>query len=345
MDDAEVEWRAHTTQIRRIKADAEKHQQEVLTTTNVIQDAIEKNTIIFSEKWEATHNRIDRCSEEILLLKNRVVDLEVLTGLQQTALQSCQNTIAGLEKTVVKLTTSVSSLERSICRCQDRLLSPGPHHAPGEEEEMVEEMEEEGDEEDEEESLEYATDTPSGGSYMTPPSTGGRSSPSPIPSRSPTLGNSDPENNAALHTEELEARIEAFLEEAEEDLEINDLPPLENASPLPVPAPVFPGFVPFAVSTGQHCIPPKSLLRKTYHPYKDPVGRYRCEPRGWCNNLPCSGRKRRVSHKIRGHGSSHGGSRSGRSCCGSSEEPFNHQKSSCGGHTPTHALCPGSPEL
>ena len=76
----------------------------------------------------------------------------------------------------------------------------------------------------------------------------------------------------ALCTEELEAHIEVFLEEAEEDLEMNDLPPLENTSLLPVPAPVFPGFVPFAVSTSQCCVPLKSLLRKVYHPYKDPVG-------------------------------------------------------------------------
>ena len=96
MDDAEVEWRAHTTQIHRIKADAKKHRQEVLMTTNVIQDAIEKNNIFFSEKWEVTHNHINRCSEETRLLKNQVVDLEALSGLQQTTLQSCQNTIAGL---------------------------------------------------------------------------------------------------------------------------------------------------------------------------------------------------------------------------------------------------------
>ena len=87
---------------------------------------------------------------------------------------------------------------------------------------MVEETEEETEEE---EGLEYATDTPSGGSYMTPPSTGGHLSPSLAPSHSPTLGNSDPEDNAALHMEELEACIEAFLEETEEDLEMDDLPP------------------------------------------------------------------------------------------------------------------------
>ena len=284
-----MEWRAHTTQIRRIEADAEKHRQEVLTTTNTIEDAIQKNNVIFGEKWETTHDRIDCRSEELRLLKNRIVDLEALSGLQQTALQSCQSTIAGLEETILKLATSVTILEKSVCHCRDRLLSPAPHYAPGEEEEMVEETEEE--EGEEEEGLEYATDTPSGGSYTTLPSTGGRPSPSPAPSRSPTPGDSDPENNTALHTEELEACIEAFLEEAEEDLVMNDLPPLENSSPLPVPAPVFPGFVPFAVSTGQHCVPPKHLLRKVYHPYQDPVGRCRCEPGGWCDNLPCSGRK------------------------------------------------------
>ena len=210
---------------------------------------------------------------------------------------------------------------------------------------MVEKMEEEEEVEEEEEGLEYATDTPSGGSYMTPPSTGGCSSPSPAPSHSPTLGDSDPENNAALRTEELEAHIEAFLEEAEEDLVMNDLPPAKNTSLVPVLAPVFPGFVPFAVSTSQCCVLLKSLLQKVYHPYKDPVGRCCCEPGGWCDNLPCAGWKQHVPHKIRGHSSSHGGSQSGRSCCGSSEEPVDHQKSLCGGHTPTHALCPGSPEL
>ena len=139
----------------------------------------------------------------------------------------------------------------------------GPHYAPGEEEEG---------EEEEEDGLEYATNTPSGDSYMTPPSTGGRSEPSSALSRSLTLGHSNPENNMVLRTEELEACIEAFLEEAEEDMEMDDMPPLENISPLPVLAPVITGFVPFAISTGQHCIPPKSLLRKVYHPYNDPVG-------------------------------------------------------------------------
>ena len=242
MDDAEVEWRAHTTQICHIEADIKKHRQEVLTTTNTIEDAIQKNNVIFGEKWEMMHDRIDRCSEDLHLLKNWIVELEALSSLQQNALQSCQVTVAGLEETVLKLAASVTVLEKLICCCRDCLLSPAPHYVPGEEEEMVKETEEEDmveetEEEDtaeEEEGLKYMTDTPLGGSYTTPPSTGGRSSPSLAPSRLPTPGDSDPEDNAALCMEELEAHIEAFLEEAEEDLLMDDLPSIENASLLPV---------------------------------------------------------------------------------------------------------------
>ena len=118
---------------------------------------------------------------------------------------------------------------------------------------MVEDSEEE-EEEEEESGLEYETDTPLKDSYMTPPSTGGCSEPSPVPTCSPTPGDSDPENNVALHTSELEACIEAFLEEAKEDMEMSDLPLLENVLPVPVLAPVIPRFVPFAVSTGQCCV-------------------------------------------------------------------------------------------
>ena len=161
---------------------------------------------------------------------------------------------------------------------------------------MVKETKEE--EEDEEDGLEYATNTPSGDSYTTPPSTGGRSEPSPASSCALTLGDSNPENHVVLRTKELEACIEVFLEEVEEDMEIDDMPPLENVSPLPILAPVVPGFVPFAISTSQRCVPPKSLLKKVYHPYKDPVGQCCCEPGGWCNNLPCSSQVRLVPCKI-----------------------------------------------
>ena len=219
----------------------------------------------------------------------------------------------------MQLIALVKKLEKTVSQCHDRLLLPGPHYAPWEEEEMVEETEEE----EEEDGLEYETKDTLKGSYTTPPSTGGCSNPSLAPSHSPTLGDSDPENNMVLHTEELKARIEVFLEEAKEDMEMSDLPPLENVSLLPVLAPVISSFVPFAVSTSKRCIPPKSLLRKVWHPYQDSVGRCRCEPGGWCDDLPCSSWVQCIPHKIRGHGLSNGGSWSGRSCCGTDEEPCN----------------------
>ena len=63
----EHEWRAHRTQIRRIEADAEKNCQESLSTTNRIEEVIMDNNCIFSGKWEAMHDWIDRRSEEHLL--------------------------------------------------------------------------------------------------------------------------------------------------------------------------------------------------------------------------------------------------------------------------------------
>ena len=82
---------------------------------NWIEDTILKNNMIFSKKWEAIHDCIDCHSEEHLLLKNRVVDLESLLGLQQTALQHCQDTIAGLEETITQLVVLVKKLEKTVC--------------------------------------------------------------------------------------------------------------------------------------------------------------------------------------------------------------------------------------
>ena len=86
MDDVEVEWRAHGTQIWQIEADTEKNHQETSTTTNQIEEAILKNNQIFAKKWELTHEQIDCHAEEHLLLKTHVVELESLSGLQQTTL-------------------------------------------------------------------------------------------------------------------------------------------------------------------------------------------------------------------------------------------------------------------
>ena len=44
----EQEWNAHGTQIRHIEADAEKGHQEILSTTNQIEEAIMENNHIFS---------------------------------------------------------------------------------------------------------------------------------------------------------------------------------------------------------------------------------------------------------------------------------------------------------
>ena len=111
----EREWRAHGTQIHQIKADAKRNGQEILSTTNRIKDMILKNNVIFSGKWKVTHDCIDHHSEEHLLLKNQVVDLESLLGLQQTTFQHCQDTIAGLEETIAQLVALVKKLEKMVC--------------------------------------------------------------------------------------------------------------------------------------------------------------------------------------------------------------------------------------
>ena len=252
-----------------MEADAKKNCLEVLATTNLIEEAVMTNNCIFSGKWEETHEQINCRANKHQILKTCVIELKSLLGFQQTSLQHCQDMIAGLEETVAQLVMSVKKLEKSICRCHNRLLLPGPHYTPGEEEEMVEEEEEE---EEDKDGLEYKTDVTSQGSYTTPLSTGGHSKPSPAPSCLPSSEDSNPEANVVLCTAELEACIESFLEEVEGDLELDDLPPLENITLLPVLVPTISGFVPFTVSTSQHCVLPKSLLRKVYHPYKDPVG-------------------------------------------------------------------------
>ena len=85
---------------------------------NQIEEAIMENNHIFSGKWEVTHNRINRHLES-RLLKNWVVNPESLLGLPQTALQHCQDTIAGLEETVTQLVASVKKLEKMVCWCHD----------------------------------------------------------------------------------------------------------------------------------------------------------------------------------------------------------------------------------
>ena len=110
----EWEWNAHGTQIRCIEADAKKSQQEVLSVTNHIEELIIKNNCIFVNKWELTHHWIDCWVEDHCFLVTHVWELESLSGLQQTALQHCQDTVAGLEETVTQLVATVKKLEKSI---------------------------------------------------------------------------------------------------------------------------------------------------------------------------------------------------------------------------------------
>ena len=85
--------------------------------TNRIKEAVMKNNHIFANKWESTHDWINWRVEEHLL-SAWVWKLESLSGLQQTTLQHCQDSVVGLEETVIQLVTTVK-LEKTICRCRD----------------------------------------------------------------------------------------------------------------------------------------------------------------------------------------------------------------------------------
>ena len=247
-----------------------------------IEEAILLNNQIFTKKWEEVQEQIDCWADKHQHLKTHIIELKSLSSLQQTTLHNCQNQIAGLEETVEQLVEAIKKLEKIICQCHDWLLSPGLHYTEEEEEEVVVELEEE---EDDEDGLEYETDVPLTASYITPPSTGGCSEPFPCLSHSATPEGSNPEDNAVLQTAEIKAQVEVFLEEVEEDMELGDLPPLENIPPILIPNLVVSSFIPFTVSTSQHCIPPKSLLPKVYHPYEGSIGQ-------------CSSQKRFFPQKV-----------------------------------------------
>ena len=82
--------------------------------TNTIKEAILLNNHKVAEDWEMTKSRIDQRADEHQWLKTQVIELESLSGLQQTTLQHCQDTIAGLEETVEQLVSMVPKLEPSI---------------------------------------------------------------------------------------------------------------------------------------------------------------------------------------------------------------------------------------
>ena len=85
MDDAEVEWRAHTSQIRRIEADTKKSHQEVLLTTNQIKEVVRQNNWIFAEKWEVIYDMIRLIS----VLENTSFSRSVSLSLKASLVFNC----------------------------------------------------------------------------------------------------------------------------------------------------------------------------------------------------------------------------------------------------------------
>ena len=304
MDGSEREWRALQSQVIKVDSKNKSNRKEFQMVMNTIEEAIIGNNCKFAKDYETTHAQIDHYYNNNSILKGRIEELEGTDCLQKSTINCCLDKVASLGETVVTLVLVVTKLKSSVCCCHDCLLLPGPHYTKGEQGEVVVNLEED--------DLEYETEEdPSNPSYISPPNTRGHTPPSPHLLHSPTPEDSDPENNASLQTVLLKACVEAFLAKVDEDLELADLPPLENVTPIPIQAPIIPGFISFAVSTGQCCVPSKGLPQVTFHPYNKSVGQYHCEPGRWCNDLPCSGQEQQVSQNVRGHGSVHGGSRSG----------------------------------
>ena len=267
MDDAEWEWRALRTQVARTAGECDGRELGFLKVVNCIDKDI-----------EMTDKHINHRGDSIVNLKGEVARLKEAHRVQDQIISDQQQCLAVLKLKVDCLISTVQDLEKLICQCWDRLLSPGPH-LHWRRRSCVDDLELEYETEKETSGLDYGTPNP-------------LSSPSLfMPLRSPTPEDSDPERNCCLQTELMEARIEGFLEEAEEDMELDDLPPLENSSPVPIPTPRSVGTIPFAVSTGQCCIHSRGLPRPlTYHPYHHLVkGQCCCEPGSWCGESSCRG--------------------------------------------------------
>ena len=105
--------------------------------TNTIEEVILKNNRCFANEWEATQDHINWRAANYKVLKDWVLELEGLSGLQQTIINSCHDQIAGLEETVEQLVATVCKLESTVCHCRDYLLLLGPHYVEGEDEEVV----------------------------------------------------------------------------------------------------------------------------------------------------------------------------------------------------------------
>ena len=83
--------------------------------TNQIEEVVMTNNHIFANKWKLTYDWIDHQTNENQILKTQVIKLESLSGLQQTSLQHCQDTVVGLEEIVTQLVVTVKKLEKTVC--------------------------------------------------------------------------------------------------------------------------------------------------------------------------------------------------------------------------------------
>ena len=129
---------------------------EFQVVTNCIKEAIIGNNWKFAKDYKMIHACINHRREDHTNLKGQVQELQDIVHLQRTIINSCHNQTAALEEMVEQLVEAVKKLEGSICCCWDWLLSPCPHFAKGENQEVVADLEE--DEEGEEDGLEYETE-------------------------------------------------------------------------------------------------------------------------------------------------------------------------------------------
>ena len=85
----EWEWRAHSTQIAKINQENEQNCKDFQIVTNTIEEVILKNNHQFAKDWETTQSHINQRADKHQQLKNQVLKLEGLSGLQQTTINSC----------------------------------------------------------------------------------------------------------------------------------------------------------------------------------------------------------------------------------------------------------------
>lgn len=116
MDDAEWEWRALRTQVARTAGECDGRELGFLKVVNCIDKDI-----------EMTDKHINHRGDSIVNLKGEVARLKEAHRVQDQIISDQQQCLAVLKLKVDCLISTVQDLEKLICQCWDRLLSPGPH--------------------------------------------------------------------------------------------------------------------------------------------------------------------------------------------------------------------------